>query len=105
MNLMPTWKKKPRMSQERGTACICRAVAALSAALDNLTGNDDQLELAVEDLRIAGEAIGAIGGGMGVEDVLDRLFLEFCLREVIRSVILALWCFGNHLSGPSTTLE
>ena len=69
------------VTRERHRMHLQSCEAALSAALDNLTGNDDQLELAVEDLRIAGEAIGAIGGGMGVEDVLDRLFLEFCLGK------------------------
>ena len=31
---------------------------------------------------------------MGVEDVLDRLFLNFAWGS--KSVILALWCFGNQ---------
>ena len=69
------------VTRERHRVHLHECEAALSDALDNLTGNDDQLELAVEDLRLAGEAIGAIGGGVGVEDVLDRLFLEFCLGK------------------------
>ena len=69
------------VTRERHRVHLKECEAALSDALNNLTGNDDQLELAVEDLRIAGEAIGAIGGGVGVEDVLDRLFLEFCLGK------------------------
>ena len=69
------------MTRERHREHLFDCVKALADALDNLSGNDDQLELAVEDLRLAGESIGKIGGGVGLEDMLDRLFPEFCLGK------------------------
>jgi tRNA modification GTPase len=38
-------------------------------------------ELAAEDLRLALRALGRITGRYDVEDVLDRLFLEFCIGK------------------------
>ena len=69
------------VTRERHREHLLDCAEALSDALENLSGNDDQLELAVEDLRLAGESIGKIGGGVGLEDMLDRLFQEFCLGK------------------------
>jgi tRNA modification GTPase len=38
-------------------------------------------ELAAEDLRLALRALGRITGRCDVEEVLDRLFLEFCIGK------------------------
>jgi tRNA modification GTPase len=38
-------------------------------------------ELAAEDLRLAVRALGEVGGHVGVEDVLDRLFAGFCIGK------------------------
>jgi tRNA modification GTPase len=38
-------------------------------------------ELAAEDLRAAAAALGRITGRVGVEDMLDRLFAEFCIGK------------------------
>ena len=38
-------------------------------------------ELAAEDLRLAVRALGRITGRVDVEDVLDRLFAEFCIGK------------------------
>ena len=38
-------------------------------------------ELAAEDLRLAVRALGEVGGHVGVEDVLDRLFSGFCIGK------------------------
>ena len=38
-------------------------------------------ELAADLLRSAGEAIGRLTGRIDVEDVLDRLFGEFCIGK------------------------
>lgn len=38
-------------------------------------------ELAAEDLRLAARALGRITGRVGVEEVLDRLFAEFCIGK------------------------
>ncbi len=60
------------------------------AALERCVGHLDRLasdaaqampELAAEDLRLAVRALGEVGGHVGVEDVLDRLFSGFCIGK------------------------
>ena len=38
-------------------------------------------ELLAEDLRLALVALGRITGRVGVEDMLDKLFAEFCIGK------------------------
>ncbi len=38
-------------------------------------------ELAAEDLRLAARALGRVAGRVGVEDVLDTIFREFCIGK------------------------
>ncbi|KQP61642.1 tRNA uridine-5-carboxymethylaminomethyl(34) synthesis GTPase MnmE [Methylobacterium sp. Leaf108] len=38
-------------------------------------------ELVAEDLRLAVKALGEVGGHVGVEDILDRLFAGFCIGK------------------------
>ena len=40
-----------------------------------------ELALLAEDLRLATRAIGRITGRVGVDDVLDRIFAEFCIGK------------------------
>ncbi|MEE2760673.1 MAG: tRNA uridine-5-carboxymethylaminomethyl(34) synthesis GTPase MnmE [Pseudomonadota bacterium] len=39
------------------------------------------VELAAEDLRLAARALGRITGRVDVEDILDRIFSEFCIGK------------------------
>ena len=39
------------------------------------------VDLAAEELRIAAEEIGSIVGRVGVEDILDTLFRDFCIGK------------------------
>jgi tRNA modification GTPase len=59
--------------------------AALEACLSHLdrliAGTGGLPELAAEDLRLAVRALGEVGGHVGVEDVLDRLFAGFCIGK------------------------
>ncbi|WP_457107828.1 tRNA uridine-5-carboxymethylaminomethyl(34) synthesis GTPase MnmE [Methylobacterium sp. P5_C11] len=70
-----------------GDALITRArhraaLEACVAHLDRLLiGAGGLPELAAEDLRLAVRALGAVGGHVGVEDVLDRLFSGFCIGK------------------------
>jgi tRNA modification GTPase len=70
-----------------GDGLITRARhrAALEACVTHLdrllAGAGGLPELAAEDLRLAVRALGEIGGQVGVEDVLDRLFAGFCIGK------------------------
>ena len=43
--------------------------------------NSSVPELLAEDLRLALVALGRITGRVGVEDMLDKLFAEFCIGK------------------------
>lgn len=67
-----------------GSALVTRqrqaeAIADAVAALDLVPGARD--EIAADLLRSASEAIGRLTGRVNVEDVLDRLFSEFCIGK------------------------
>ena len=71
----------------QGDALITRARhrAALDACVSHLdrllAGAGGLPELTAEDLRLAVRALGEVGGHVGVEDVLDRLFAGFCIGK------------------------
>lgn len=44
------------------------------------TGPDDVV-FAAEELRYAASAVGKVTGAIGVEDVLDALFRDFCIGK------------------------
>lgn len=46
-----------------------------------LAGEPLELELRAEDLRIAARALGRVTGEIDVEDVLDRIFGDFCIGK------------------------
>ncbi len=62
-------RARHRAALEECTAALHRAATA------------DAPELAAEDLRLAARALGRITGRVGVEDVLDVLFREFCIGK------------------------
>jgi tRNA modification GTPase len=47
--------------------------------LDLLAQED--IVIAAEELRYATQAIGRVTGAIGVEDVLDALFADFCIGK------------------------
>lgn len=61
------------------------AVSALDSFLGGRTGTDRSLylpmDIATEELRIAGKELGAITGIIHVEEVLDVIFSEFCIGK------------------------
>jgi len=68
-----------------GAALVTRArhrqaLEAALAALDRFPAAGLP-ELAAEDLRGAARALGRITGKVDVEDMLDRLFREFCIGK------------------------
>ncbi len=46
-----------------------------------LEGDINELELRAEDLRVAAHALGRLSGRVDVEDVLDRIFGDFCIGK------------------------
>jgi len=46
-----------------------------------LSGDAIELELRAEDLRVAAHALGRLSGRVDVEDVLDRIFGDFCIGK------------------------
>lgn len=86
--LLDALRERAEAGMGEGDALITRARhrEALERCLDHL----DRLcagvagglpELAAEDLRLAVRALGEVGGHVGVEDVLDRLFAGFCIGK------------------------
>jgi tRNA modification GTPase len=68
----------------RGNALVTRQrqKEALETAIAALSGMGDTAEeVAADLLRSASEAIGRLSGRIDVEDVLDRLFAEFCVGK------------------------
>jgi tRNA modification GTPase len=68
-------------------ATQARHRADLSAALDHLARARRALllrmdvELVAEDVRLAARCLARIGGRIGAEDVLDRVFARFCIGK------------------------
>jgi tRNA modification GTPase len=66
----------PALTRERPRAALERCQAAL------LRGVDAPMpELKGEDLRLAVQALGEITGRVDVEEILDRIFREFCIGK------------------------
>lgn len=69
---------------ELPTATRLRHRELLGEALERLRralGLQDDLELAAEDVRMAGRALDRITGRIDPEDVLDRVFSSFCIGK------------------------
>ena len=60
-------------------------VQAASEALDRFVTLSSQgsmvVDMAAEELRLAASELGQITGAVDVEDVLDKLFMDFCIGK------------------------
>lgn len=72
------WKQHIAFS--RLSICV-RGFMLLIAVAHQVTGQADDAVLAAEELRHAARAIEKISGIIGVEDVLDALFRDFCIGK------------------------
>jgi tRNA modification GTPase len=68
------------MINSRHQEALKRAGSAIQAASEALQ-NEVPLELAAMDLRIAANAVGEIVGKTTTEDLLDRIFSQFCIGK------------------------
>ena len=66
----------PVLTRARHRACVGEALLRLEAALAA-----SWPELRGEDLRLALRALGRLSGAVGVEDVLDSVFRQFCIGK------------------------
>ncbi|MGV8840869.1 MAG: tRNA uridine-5-carboxymethylaminomethyl(34) synthesis GTPase MnmE [Bauldia sp.] len=69
-------REPPLVARARHRSALAEAVAALEKALDA-----GAPEFAAEHLRIAADRVGGVTGRVGVEDVLDVVFREFCIGK------------------------
>ena len=65
-------------TRDRHLAHLGEALREMDRALD---GAEKDAELRAEDLRRAGDELGRITGAIGVEDLLDVIFGEFCIGK------------------------
>jgi tRNA modification GTPase len=66
----------PAITRARHREALIECRSALERALRATAP-----ELAAEDLRLAARALGRITGRVGVEDVLDVIFRDFCIGK------------------------
>lgn len=66
------------ITRERHREALTRACGHLDRVVE---GRLLPPELVAEDLRLATRALGEVGGHVGVETVLDRLFAGFCIGK------------------------
>ncbi|GLK73319.1 tRNA modification GTPase MnmE [Ancylobacter dichloromethanicus] len=69
----------PALIRERHRASAAEASAHLGAALAGWEELDDAL--LAEELRLAARALGRMTGAIGVDDLLDVVFREFCIGK------------------------
>ncbi|WP_159730516.1 tRNA uridine-5-carboxymethylaminomethyl(34) synthesis GTPase MnmE [Methylosinus sp. Ce-a6] len=65
------------LTRERHRRLVEETKAAIEASLDP----GKPLEFVADDLRSAGRALGRIVGAVGVEEVLDAIFSQFCIGK------------------------
>ncbi|CAN5360117.1 tRNA uridine-5-carboxymethylaminomethyl(34) synthesis GTPase MnmE [soil metagenome] len=70
--------ESPLATRSRHRSALAGCVAALDVAV---TDDGRPIELRAEDLRRAGDALARITGRIGVEDLLDVIFREFCVGK------------------------
>jgi tRNA modification GTPase len=70
--------ESPAITRARHRLELEHCAAALTRFLD---GSFSELELRAEDLREAATALGRLTGRVDVEDILDKIFADFCIGK------------------------
>jgi tRNA modification GTPase len=68
-------------TRQRHRVAMSNGRRALESARDGLSGGAETAELVAEDIRTAIRALETLVGRIGVEDVLDRIFSQFCIGK------------------------
>lgn len=69
---------------QKEVCCRLRHRKHVQECVEALLGYEEvneQLELASEELRYAAKALGKVTGAIGIEDILDAIFSEFCVGK------------------------
>ena len=66
------------LTRLRHIEAVKETIGHLSRSLDNTSG---AAELIAEDLRLAARSLSQIVGRVDMDDVLDRLFAQFCIGK------------------------
>ena len=78
------WHSVPEgiyMARERHLQALVQVESHLGRAMDHLHGQNPQLDLLAEELRLAQNALGEITGAFGADDLLGKIFSTFCLGK------------------------
>ncbi len=67
--------------RERHRVAVGKSLSAIYNSLEVLASGSDSLELAAEEIRTATTELEVLIGKVGVEDLLDEIFLSFCLGK------------------------
>lgn len=70
----------PPLTRARHRLALEDCVSALDRARDGATEGQD-MEMIAEDMRVAAQALGRITGRIDVEDLLDKIFKDFCIGK------------------------
>lgn len=68
------------LTRARHRAALEDCRAALHRAMENAERGADE-EMMAEDMRVAAQALGRITGRVDVEELLDRIFRDFCIGK------------------------
>ncbi|TXL75903.1 tRNA uridine-5-carboxymethylaminomethyl(34) synthesis GTPase MnmE [Vineibacter terrae] len=71
----------PPLTRARHREALADCLAALDRALAASADGVAPAELVAEDVRLAARALGRITGRVGVEDLLDVIFRDFCIGK------------------------
>ncbi len=69
------------VTRQRHADCVRSCVAHIREAVALSSHRAGEIELLAEELRLAARSLARVGGQIDVEDVLDRIFGEFCIGK------------------------
>ena len=67
--------------RERHRVAMAKGISCLESALERLSNDPELAELIAEDIRTCVRALDSLVGRVGVDDVLDEIFLSFCIGK------------------------